>query len=136
MDQFYKVFYRPDLVSAKLREDYNPVNQAAAKTDIQKVLAGGAPPDVAFVSPKPLQADNIELTVELTDRGGGIGRLEWEINGETTDMTEKPEKGENGASLSVPKKITLSPGENNIRVKAYNARNEIASAPAAISLVR
>ncbi len=43
MDQFYKVFYRPDLVSAKLREDYTPVNQAAAKSDIQKVLAGGAP---------------------------------------------------------------------------------------------
>ncbi len=93
-------------------------------------------PDVAFVSPKPMQAEDIELTVELTDRGGGIGRLEWEINGTTTDMTEKPEKGENGASLRVPKKITLLPGENNIRVKAYNARNEIASAPAAILLIR
>jgi len=145
VDQFYGVFYRPDLVHAKLQGDPESlVCQAAARVDINKILTGGAPPSVAFVSPQLSQIllkRDVELIVELTDQGGGIGELEWKINGITIGISDEEERGiavktkkGSGSTIRLSKLVTLSPGENNIQVVAYNARNEIASNPGTLRL--
>ena len=145
IDQFYGVFYRPDLVHAKIQGDPEGLlAKAAAGIDLKKVLAGGAPPRVALVSPetsKTLLKRDVQLIVELTDQGGGIGKLEWKINGITVGISDEVERGiavkakrGSGSTIRVLKLITLSPGKNNIQVVAYNARNEIASNPGTLIL--
>ncbi len=144
IEQFYGLFYRPDLVYAKLQRDADAlIHQNIAKIDIKKVIAGGAPPAVSFVSPemsKMVSQRDITITIELTDQGGGIGKLEWKIN----DITVGVQEEERGISVkkrkvrSLPirksKLITLSPGENIIRITAYNAKNEITSISKSLAL--
>ncbi len=144
IEQFYEIFYRPDLVYAKLQGGADALlHQSVAKIDIKKVIAGGAPPVVTFVSPdtsKMVSQRDISITIELTDQGGGIGKLEWKIN----DITVGVQEEERGISVkkikerSVPiresKLITLSPGENIIKITAYNAKNEITSTSRALAL--
>jgi hypothetical protein len=137
IEQFYGIFYRPDLVYAKLQGGTDAlIHENIAKIDIKKVIAGGAPPDVSFVSPdmsKMVSRRDITITIELTDQGGGIGKLEWKINGITVGVQDEERgisiKKREGRSLPIRKSklITLSPGENIIRITAYNAKNEITS---------
>ncbi|MGD2029826.1 MAG: caspase family protein, partial [Desulfobacterales bacterium] len=144
IEQFYGIFYRPDLVYAKLKKGADALlHQNVAKIDIKKVIAGGAPPTVSFVSPdmsKRVSQRDITITIELTDQGGGIGKLEWKINGITVGVQEEERgvfvKKRKGRSVPIRKSklITLSPGENIIRITAYNAKNQITSVSRALAL--
>jgi len=145
IDQFYGALYRPDLVLAKIDGDSEGlVRQAASRLNLKKMLAGGAPPQVAFVAPEfseTLTKRDIELTIELSDQGGGIGKTEWKINGMTVGIDKEAERGilvkkggTQAKAIRLKKLVTLSPGENYIQVIAYNAKNEIASYPAELRL--
>ena len=143
VDQVYDLFYRPDLVAKKLEGGHEKeILLAQRRVNIEKVIASGIAPQVAFLSPQEgetLKKRDITLKLKLTDRGGGFGKIVYRLNGITIGM----EEGSRGLKISpanrarseiVEKLLTLQPGENHISVTAYNAKNEIESRPASISL--
>jgi hypothetical protein len=69
------------------------VARAAQVAGLDKVLDAGPPPTVAITSHRPgsrLAADLVELTVRVTDRGKGVGRIEWRVNGVTAGVSGLP----------------------------------------------
>jgi WD40 repeat protein len=142
IDQLYQALYRPDLVREKLAGDPRGlVREAAAKLDLTKVMASGAAPKVAITAPPGGNAPTDELTAEalITDNGGGIGKIEWRVNGLTLGVEERGLGRVDGtpgqaAALRVSRKLSLEPGENVIEVVVYNGRNLIASDPARVTV--
>jgi WD40 repeat protein len=147
IDQVYNVLYRPDLVREKLAGDpTGKVKEAAAQLDIDKVMASGSAPKVAINSPAmgtTFPVDEVEVQAALTDQGGGIGKVEWRVNGvtlgiETRGFQRIDGSGDapsgSGAVLTVKRKLALEQGENRIEVLAYNARNLIASEAAQLTV--
>lgn len=170
IDQVYDALYRPDLVKEALAGDPDGKVKAAAEAlDLEKVIASGLPPAVKMVSPVVVElggaapdaskasGEVVEVEVELTARGGGIGRVEWRVNGTTQgDLSDRGFErvsgdastgaggnaaGSNGnggsgspAPVRVKQKLLLSAGRNEITVLAYNAANLIASDPIAFTL--
>ena len=94
IEQFYQALYRPDLVREKLVGDPNgKVREAASKVDLEKLLDSGVAPKVAITSHKAIDnspGDLLTLEAQLSDQGGGIGRVEWRINGITVEVLDKP----------------------------------------------
>jgi WD40 repeat protein/uncharacterized caspase-like protein len=141
IDQFYQTLYRPDLVQEKLAGDPKGlVRQAASRVDLMKVIASGAAPKVDIVSPAPnaaVLADEVTAEASVTDNGGGIGRIEWRVNGLTLGVEERglvrADQGQ-ARAIQVSRKLSLEPGENVIEVVAYNRSNVIASDPARITV--
>jgi WD40 repeat protein len=137
VDQFYDALHRPDLVREKLKGDpQGKVRGAAAKLDLNKVVASGSAPRVQVTAPeRSISVTESEVTVHatITNQGGGIGKVEWRVNG-TTLGVEQPATGaaESGRTISVERKLSLEPGENRIAVLAYNDQGLIASDPAEV----
>jgi WD40 repeat protein/uncharacterized caspase-like protein len=145
VDQVYNALYRPDLVREKLAGDPDgKVKAAAARLDLNKVMASGAAPKVAITSPMAgSSADKDEVAVDATvsDQGGGVGKVEWRVNGVTlgietrglarvaADVASGP-----GKPLTVRRSLALERGENRIEVLAYNAKELIASEPASVTV--
>jgi hypothetical protein len=107
------------------------VEKAAKELDLKKVLDSGKPPAVTIVTPVlGLQTDADVFLAEgkISDEGGGIGRIEWRVNGLTVGVESPPQ----GASktLSMARELPLNPGENRIELVAYNGRNLLASVAA------
>src|SRR5262249_36513360 len=105
IDQVYNALHRPDLVREKLAGDPNgKVKAAAAQLDREKVMASGASPKVVITSPSSgavFSVDAIEVQARIANQGGGIGKVEWRVNG-TTLGVEKPATGaaESGRTIS------------------------------------
>ena len=149
IDQLYDRFYRPDLLEASLKDDpQNLWQEKEASTDVEEVLAGGLAPRVAFINPTTdlsLDQGAVNVQANVMDQGGGIGKIVWKIN-DTTVATDS--SIDNPASrlanakeqplrtdvVTVKQQLTLLPGDNTIALFAYNNRNEIASAPAVLTL--
>jgi Caspase domain/WD domain, G-beta repeat len=133
IDQFYQALYRPDLVREKLAGDPDgKVRDAAARLDLAKLTESGRVPNVAITSHKSQDAspvDLVTLEARLVDRGGGIGRAEWRVNGITVGVVEQA-AGAAGQPIALKQAIALDPGENTIELTAYNGANLVASAPA------
>jgi WD40 repeat protein/uncharacterized caspase-like protein len=139
IDQFYQSLYRPDLVREKLAGDpHGLVKAAAAQLDLDKVVASGGAPGVRLSLPgRSLSSATIEGTstvaeAEITDRGGGIGRIEWRVNGVTAGV-DTPSSGA-GSPLRLTRNLALDVGNNTIEVLAYNSANLIASVPARVAI--
>jgi WD40 repeat protein len=143
IDQFYNALYRPDLVQEKLAGDPNgKVKAAASQLDLEKVLASGPSPKVAIISPVSGSAsamDEVTVDASLSDQGGGIGTVEWRVNG-VTQGVERIEVGADGDSATsgtvrmVRQKLALEQGDNHVEVLAYNAKNLIASEASQITI--
>ena len=137
IDQVYQSLYRPDLVREKLAGDTRGlVREAAAKLDLNKVLASGNAPVVSMVSPRDgtrATGEQVTAEVEIAERGGGIGRVEWRINGVTVGI-ETPPAPPAGQPLRLTRGLVLDDGENEIEVVAYNGANLVASVPARASV--
>jgi hypothetical protein len=120
LDQYYDTYYRPDIVMAALQGE--------------KVSAG---PKLAEVKPAPsveivntaakTDKPEIEVTLKLTDQGGGIGDIRLFVNGTAV-------KSDKGRGLKPQKEgvlktytIALANGENTIKAIAYNADNTMNS---------
>lgn len=150
IDSFYDALYRPDLVREKLAGDPNgKVRLAAAQLDLEKVVASGAAPKVAISSPQSGTSsvvDEVEVEAVVTDQGGGIGKVEWRVNGLTLGVVSRGFEridlssgtgvgtGNVGASHTARRKLALEPGDNRIEVLAYNSRNLIASEAAQVTV--
>lgn len=134
VDQVYQALYRPDLVQAKLAGDPDgTVAKAAAELDLGRVMGSGAAPITRFSFPlEGFKAPDpeVEIEIELQDEGGGIGRVEWRLNGVTVQV--QPTRAAAALDEDVPKakaRVALDPGQNVIEVVAYNAAGLLASAP-------
>ncbi|MCR9139579.1 MAG: caspase family protein [Alphaproteobacteria bacterium] len=134
VDQFFDALYDPELVREKLAGDpENKVLKAAEELDIEKILETGAAPRIKILSPRDTTdavGNTVRVEVEVKDNGGGIGRIEFFVNGVN--------KGNllGGAQETVvkTKKLDLASEINTITVIAYNRRNLIASRPSSITI--
>jgi uncharacterized caspase-like protein len=144
IDQVYNALYRPDLVREKLAGDPSgKVRAAAAQLDLEKVMASGVSPKVTITSPALGTAsslDEVEVQAMIADQGGGIGKVEWRVNGvtlgiETRGLDRIPETAApSGKTETVKRTLSLERGDNRIEVLAYNARGLIASEPAQVTI--
>lgn len=131
IEQVYQSLYRPDLVREKLAGDPRGlVREAAARLDLTRVVSSGSAPSVRVVSPAGGAADgqSVNAEVELIDRGGGVGRVEWRVNGVTVGVDTPPAPAANQPAR-LTRTLALDPGSNTIEVVAYNAANLVASIP-------
>ena len=106
------------------------MKKAAAVLDLEKVLDSGQAPRVALVSPvsgSTSKDEVIAAEARITDVGGGIGRIEWRVNGATVGVS--PGAHGSGKERTIKQTLALEPGENTIEVVAYNGRNLLASLP-------
>src|SRR5262249_51712263 len=112
------------------------VEKAAKVINLDKVLDSGPAPQVEIVSHAPgSKSVNglITLAARINDRGKGIGRIEWRLNGGTAGVMSAP--GGLGPDYEVSQELALDPGENRIEVIAYEGRNLLASLPAQTTIV-
>lgn len=133
VDQFFRALYRPDLVREKLAGDPSGlVREAAGRLDLAKILTSGAAPKVSFARvPQSTDDRFVDVDVTVSDEGGGIGTVEWRINGVLLGLT-KP-TGRAGLQ-TLRQRLALGPGDNQIEVVAYNSRGVIVSDPARVEV--
>ena len=84
IDQVYDTLYRPDLVREALAGDpEGKVAAAAVELDLNKVVATGLPPLILELRSPGASVDGgtAIVVVELEERDGGVGRVEWRVNG-------------------------------------------------------
>jgi len=139
IDQVFQTLFRPDLVREKLAGDPRGLVRAAATNlDLNKVIASGVAPDVRVTLPGrglsgTVDGTTVSTEAEITDRGGGIGRVEWRINGVTSGV-DNPAASAAGQPLRLTRSLALDPGSNEISVMAYNGANLIASVSARLAV--
>jgi WD40 repeat protein len=130
--QIRQSLFSPDLVRAALAGDPDhEVKLAAEVINLDKVVDSGPAPLVEIISGTSVSRSSTDLvttTARIKDRGNGVGRIEWRVNGVTTAVTNVPAGA--GPDYEVRQTLALDPGENLIEVVAYNARNLLASVPA------
>jgi WD40 repeat protein len=138
IDQVFQNLFRPDLVREKLAGDpQGKVREAAAKLDLAKVLASGAPPVIRVVEPADGQRapdDRATVKIELTARDGGIGRVEWRLDGVTRAVDRNTQEVQAGTGVQLDHAFPLGQGDNAVEVVAYNAKGLLASAPAHVTI--
>jgi WD40 repeat protein len=130
--QLHQSLFNPDLVRESLAHDpQGEVREASTVMNLEKVLDSGPAPVVAITSHpsgSALTEDVVAVKARITDKGKGIGRIEWRVNGVTAAVSAKPTGG--GPDYDVTRQLALDPGENTIEVVAYNGSNLLASLPA------
>ncbi len=133
VDQFKRWLHRPDLVIEKLAGDPNGlVREAAARLDLNKAVATGHAPQVRVTSlPASTAEPTVSVDATVTDDGGGVGQVEWRINGAVLGLAKA-----NGMDRvqTLRKTLALAPGENRIEVVAYNAKGIVASTPVQMNM--
>jgi len=138
VDQVYQALYRPDLVAAKLAGDpQGEVARAAAELDLGRILGSGPAPITKFSAPVEgftAPAPEIDVEIELQDEGGGIGRVEWRLNGLTVDVQARSAEALVSDAQKATTRLVLEPGLNQIEVVAYNAAGLLASAPRTLTV--
>jgi WD40 repeat protein len=132
IEQTWQSLYAPDLVREYLGGDpTGEVKLAAANVDLHKVLDSGPAPDVAILLPETTDTvaqDLLTVTARITEKGHGVGRIEWRVNGITAAVSTNPTG--KGPSYELKQQLALDLGKNTIEVVAYNASNLLASLPA------
>jgi WD40 repeat protein len=131
VEQFGKALFRPDLVAEWIAGDpKRTVQRAADRLDLGQILESGTAPDIRVLTSR--QSDGtVEIAVALKDTGGGIGELEWRVNGiaQSARGAVALEGAPHVAADEVPvmRRFELLPGSNRISVAAYTANNLLAS---------
>ena len=144
VDQVYQALYRPDLVEANWSGDKKgEYRKAAAALDIDKLLDSGPAPRIELrETGRALEGEKIKMAAVITDEGGGVGRVEWRVNGLTLGVESQrgferiadQATAAGGKSTKVTRELWLEPGENRIEVVAYNAKGLIASKPSKLAV--
>jgi WD40 repeat protein len=130
--QVHQSLFNPDLVREVLSGDPDgEARRAGEVINLEKIVDSGPAPSVAITSHPTGSQSNADLvTVEarVMDKGKGIGRIEWRVNGVTAAVLAKPpgDRGEHAISQV----LALDAGDNTIEVVAYNSSNLLASLPA------
>jgi WD40 repeat protein len=118
INQFYDVFYRPDLVEKKLKGE--DISKYTSDLTIEEALRF-PPPEVVIASPKTrdtFSERTIKVKVKIKDNGGGIGDIRVYHNGklahsrgvyrvarsETEQESSKAARGEQGELYQLAKR--------------------------------
>lgn len=107
----------------------------ASGLDLGAVLASGLPPELELLGPARVQVagPDFRLRFRVSDRGGGVGRVEYRWNGAviTPVKARLPEAagpeaaGPEGRVFS--QDFTLAPGPNRIEAVVYNDKGTVQS---------
>ena len=121
LGQFYEILYRPDLVAQKLS------GLEIAENPLPLLFTAGNAPEVSFGS-VPVNSANreIEVSVVISDTGGGIGNVYFSHNGRVTQLS-KGLKSKKGGRLIFSCKCVLDNGENVFQAYALNSSGKIES---------
>jgi WD40 repeat protein/uncharacterized caspase-like protein len=134
--QVHQSLFNPDLVREALAGDLGGEAKEAAKViNLEKVLDSGPAPGVTIISfseGSQSATDLVTVVVRIDDRGKGVGRVEWRVNGVTAAVAQGPEG--DGPVHTMVRELALDPGKNDIEVVAYNGSNLLASLPARITV--
>jgi WD40 repeat protein len=128
LDQFYDVFYRPDLIQRRLRGESIA---GLAPVDVAQALK--APPPEVRVEPllPATGAESVTVRYEAIARGGGVGELRVFHNGKLvkTDAVVRPLPEDAGEAIEqyTPAAVSRS---LEIKAKAPTAQLTEAGAPA------
>jgi WD40 repeat protein len=139
IDQFYQQLYRPDVVRQKLAMDpdiNSRVKDAARGVNLDIILASKSPPDITIVSPQAnvvIGDDKVTIETKLTEQGGGIGRIEWRMNGVTSGVQDLAHSATRiGDETTVSRTLAVADGASVIELVAYNHANLTASSPVSV----
>ena len=129
IDQVWQALFNPDLVRERLANDPDKLfEKASATLNLERVLDSGRPPAVTLPSiGATTTKEELEIEATINDQGGGIGRIEWRVNGLTVAVATPPTNA--GRSFKSRQVLALDSGENAIEVVAYNTRNLVSSPP-------
>lgn len=136
--QVGRLFYRPDLVAKKVAGGFDKKILAELKRigSIDEILASGMPPKITLLSEKKeirTNSRDITLKFKVEDQGGGIGKIEYRINGALFKMVEATRSADiltSRPSGVIEMDTTLDDGKNIVTATVYNERGDIASQPA------
>jgi WD40 repeat protein len=118
LESFFTGFFAPHLIARVLQGAPLPA------PPVNIVHGFKPPPTVRIVSPTPGQTvdgDTVQVVVEATDDGGGVGDVRLFQNGSLVDGVQKKLVEVDAAkSLRRTFTLTLAPGENTLRALAAN----------------
>ncbi len=123
IEQLRESFYRPDLVQLAL--------SGGSLKELKKVADVKPPPVIAIVdTPGSIDKSDAEITLKITDSGGGIGDIRLYLNGSTVMLDSA-----RGVKVVVSSQheirktypLKLSSGVNTIKAIAFNADNTMQS---------
>ena len=120
LDQLKDDYYTPNLLARILKSERLP--------DVKGLDLVPAPPEVAVAS--SYRPETKRLSIDISNQGGGVGRLVVSVNDRKVTVLEHPvpENASAKAELTVDlSKATLIPGENTIKVYAFDAGDQIRS---------
>lgn len=129
ISQLRESFFRPDLVKVAL--------SGGSLKDFRKLTDIKPPPAVAIIdTPTSVSADQITVSLQVRDQGGGIGDVRLYRNGAAV-VLEKSRNLQAAATQGgqvMRYALSLEPGKNSIRAIAFNADNSMQSTEAAIEV--
>jgi WD40 repeat protein len=144
IEQLYNLFYRPDLVAKSFQGGFEAdIREELAQIGgIEDILTGGSPPRVTIHSKNGARLTQRDFTLEfsLEDMGGGVGRIEYRVNGILISSTDSSRSqgllpGRRSGKIKKNRRpFTLNNGNNTITVTAYDKYGNIASIPVEITV--
>ena len=137
VDQVGKIFYRPDLVAKMVTGGFDKVilSEVNRIGSIDEILSSGTPPKITLLSGKTAFKTNsrdFTLRFKLEDQGGGIGKIEYWINGvliKTIGAARSSDYLGSRPSGVIEIDATGDDGINIFEAIVYNKEGDIASQP-------
>lgn len=133
IDNFFETYYRPDIVQAALGgRDVERLASSDIRTSTE------LPPSVRFTSPSGntiSQGQQLTLSAEITDQGGGIDEVRLFHNGKlVAGGTRGLKLASGGNTITREFDVTLLPGENRFELIALSTGQRIESNPAKLTI--
>lgn len=130
ISQLREAFYRPDLVKLALF--------GGSLSNYEQLADIKPPPAIQIVdTPTTVTADQVTVSLQVKDQGGGIGDVRLYRNGaavvlEKTRNLQIVSKAAGGQILNYH--VSLEPGKNTIRAIAFNGDNTMQSGDVTIDI--
>jgi WD40 repeat protein len=131
--QLHQSLFNPDLVNAALTNDPE-LQEAARYLNLDTVLDSAPAPHVVITSHSDYStsaSDLVTASARISDRGKGIGRIEWRVNGVTVGVSSPKTAG---PQVVLRQQLALDQSSNVVEVVAYNRNNLLASVPAKVTI--
>lgn len=128
ISQLRESFYRPDLVKVALAGQHIE--------GLKKIADIKPPPNVAIINiPASVSSDQITVSLEVKDQGGGIGDVRLYLNGTAVVLDQGTralplKTGAPNSARTFAYPLQLVSGKNNLRAIAFNADNTMQSTDA------